>query len=106
MFRSLVAVSTSSLARKKTSKRTGLLVGSPKCVGDFFGPCTATNCNRLAVRSDFDLVQLAEINLNTMVHATQSGDGSMSSVVGEERKALGVGIFDLEKQSLAFLIND
>jgi hypothetical protein len=30
----------------------------------------------------------------------------MSSVVGEERKALGVGIFDLEKQSLAFLIND
>lgn len=83
-----------------------MLVGSPKCVGDFFGPCTATNCNRFAVSSDFDLVQLAEINLNTMVHATQSGDGSMSSVVGEERKALGVGIFDLEKQSLAFLIND
>lgn len=41
-----------------------------------------------------------------MVHATQSGDGSMSSVVGEEREVLGVGIFDLEKQSLALLIND
>jgi hypothetical protein len=28
----------------------------------------------------------------------------MSSVVGEERKALGVGIFDLKKQSLAFVM--
>jgi hypothetical protein len=30
----------------------------------------------------------------------------MSSVVGEEREVLGVGIFDLEKPSLAFLIVD
>ena len=86
----------STIIKLKNKKRTGLLVGGPKSVCDLLGHGAAANGNSLAVRSDLDSVQLVEIDLNAMVHSAQSGDGSVSCVVGEERQVLGVGELDLQ----------
>ena len=63
-----------------------MLVGGPKSVCDLLGHGSAANGNSLAVCSDFDGVQLVEIDLNAMVHSAQGGDGSMSCVEGKERQ--------------------
>lgn len=81
--------------KKRPSGRTGLLVGGPKSVCDLLGHGSTANGNSLAVCSDFDCVQLVEVNLDAMVHSAQSRDGSVSCVVGKERQVLGVGILDL-----------
>ena len=73
-----------------------MLVGGPKSVCDLLGHGAAANDNSLAVCSDFDSVQLVEIDLNAMVHSAQSGDGSVSCVVGEKRQVFGIGVLDLQ----------
>lgn len=81
--------------RWKGGRRTSLLASGPEGIGDLLGGGTTTDLDGLAVLSDGDTVELVQVDLDAMVHTSQSGDGSMSSVVSEEGELLLVGVFDL-----------
>lgn len=81
---------------EKPSNHTSLLVGCPKSVRDLLRLRAATNSSSLAICSDFDCVQLVQVDLDTMVHSSESCDGAMSCVEGEERQTLLIGVLDLK----------
>lgn len=78
-------------------RHTSLLASAPEGIGDLLGWGTTSDLDGLSVLSDGNTVELVQVDLDAMVHTSQSGDGSMGSVVGEEGQLLLVGIFDLKE---------
>lgn len=79
----------------KGGRRTSLLASGPEGISDLLGGGATTDLDGLSVLGDSNTVELVQVDLDTMIHTSQSGDGSMGSVVGEEGELLLVGIFDL-----------
>lgn len=76
---------------------TRLLSSLPKTHGHFLGCGSTKNGDTLSIFGDLDTRELVEINLDTLLHLSQSGDCSMSTVLCQEGQVLLVGKFDLSQ---------
>jgi hypothetical protein len=72
-----------------------LLPCCPQRVGDELGNGAAANGDGLLVAGNLDAAQLAQVDLNAVVHPAQGGDGPVHAIVREERKVELAGEFDL-----------
>lgn len=74
---------------------TGLLSCVPKLVNDSLRHRSAANGCGLSISRDGDGVELSHVNLDSLGHFAQRGEGSMSASGGQEGQVPLVGEFDL-----------
>lgn len=74
---------------------TSLLSSGPEIASDFVGDGSTADLDGLSILGNLNAAQLVHVDLNTMVHLSQRGNGSVSSVESKKRQFLVIGIFDL-----------
>lgn len=91
---------------KETHKLlTCLFSCCPEFVRKIPGDDPTANGGRLSIFGNVDAVQLAHIDLNTMGHFTQRGDGAVHAIGGEEGHRVPACEFNLFHKHISMLLS-